>query len=512
MVKVTAERIPESQIRLDIEVEPERIEQSVEKAYRKLVGRLNVPGFRRGKAPRHIVERYVGRETLFQEGIEQLLTDVYREAIKDLDLHPIDQPELDLQPKVDELQPGEPLRITATVPLRPTAQIGDYRSIRLPRAAVEVTPEEVNRIIDRIRDQQTEWVPVQRPVREGDRVVMDVHGEVGTYTRLYSPSGEPLATSGEGQTILDEHQAEFEVETSSTRYPAGFVDQLVGMAPGQEKQFELSLPADYKDPDLANKLAIFKVKVDEVKEKHEPAIDDELAKSIGYESLEQMREGIRERAQAQAEARAAEIHEDAVINEAINLSTFEIPPALINHEIDHLIEHARERLRRNRLELDEYLRLTRKSESELREEFREEAVRNVKTALLFDRIAEQEHITATPDEVNREIEMMAAIAGRDAERVRQVLSTPEQREALALRIRNDKVVKLLVDIAQTGQAAESTAEAVEQGAEAAAGAAIEQEVAVATGEATPAPTGGAEAAPETGATEAGAATTEQQEG
>jgi len=513
MVKVTAEKIPESQVRLSIEVEPERIEQSVEKAYRRLVGKLNVPGFRRGKAPRHVVERFVGRETLFQEGLGQLLNDVYREAVKDLDLHPIDQPELDLEPRAQDLKPGEALLIKATVPVQPTVELGDYRSIRIPRVEVQVTPAEVDQLVEQIQEQLTEWVPVERGVRENDRVVMDVHGEVGTYTRLYSPSGEPLLRSSGGQTIFDEKRTEFEVEPETTRYPAGFVEQLLGTLPGQEKQFELSLPLDYKDPDLANKLAIFKVKVDEVKEKRIPPIDDELAKSVGYESLEQMREDLRAQAQARAEERAAQLHEEAVIAEAISRSTIEVPPAWVNHEIDHLLERARENLKQQRLGLDEYLRLTRKSEAELREEFREQAIRNVKTALLLDRIAERENVQVSPEEVDREIQLMTYLASKETDRGRQAPATPVQREEMEHRVRSRKVVQLLVEIARSGETAEATVEAASEDGAAevvaeTAGSAEPQPQAASPGEAPAAEPDGAEARQQGGDGGAGVAAAE----
>jgi trigger factor len=471
MVKVTAERIPDSQVRLNIEVEPERIERSVEKAYRRLAGQVNIPGFRRGKAPRHLVERFVGKDALFQEGLEQLLNEVYREAVQEMDLHPVDQPELDLEPKASDLKPGEALVVKATVPVRPTVELGDYHSIRVPRVEVQVGPEEVQAIVDRVQQQEAEWVPVERPVQEGDRVTLDVHGDVGTYARLYSSTGEPLVQSAGGKTIVDEKDTVFEVSKESKRFPAGFVDQVLGMTSDQEKQFELSLPADYPDAELANLTAIFKVAIHDVKEKHVPPVDDDLAKAVGYESLQLMRDDIQKQAQARAEDRARRVHEMSVVDQAIGISTIEIAPAMINREIDHLIEHAKEDLRAQRLDLAVYLRIINKSEDELREQFREQAVRNVKSALLLDRIAEQEGLSATPEEVDREIELMAAASGDQADRVRQTMSSPDRREAIEYRIRERKVVALLEGIAAGGDQAEGqpteTAAAEAQAAEAA---------------------------------------------
>ena len=306
MVKVTSERIPDSQVRLEIEVEPERVQQSVEKAYRKIVGRVNIPGFRRGKAPRHIVERLVGKEALFQEGLEDLVGDVYSQALKDLDLHPVAQPDVDLEPKAEDLKPGEPLTVKATVSVEPEIQLGDYHSIRVQPLATEVTDLEVNQLVDQLREQQAEWVPVERPVAQGDRIVLDINGQVGTYTQLYSPSGEPLVQSEGGKSIVDESSVELTVDPASSRYPRGVIEQVIGMAPSSDKQFEISLPSDYSDAELANHTAMFKVHVGEVKEKKLPDYDDDFAKSIGFETFDEMRQGLRENSQARADRQAEE--------------------------------------------------------------------------------------------------------------------------------------------------------------------------------------------------------------
>ncbi len=449
MVKVTSERIPDSQVRLEIEVEPERIQQSVDKAYRKVVGRVNVPGFRRGKAPRHLVERLVGKEFLFQEGLEDLVGDVYSQALKDLDLHPVAQPEVDLEPKAEDLKPGEPLTVKATVSVEPEIQLGDYRSIRVQPLETEVTELEVSQLVDQLREQQAEWVPVERPVAQGDRIVLDIHGEVGTYTQLYSASGEPLVQSGGGKAIVDENAVELTVDPASGRYPNGVVEQIVGMSPNSDKQFEISLPSDYSDPELANHLAIFKVHVGEVKEKKLPGYDDDFAKSIGFETFDEMRRGLRESAQSRADRQAEEVFENAVVGEAVARSTFDVPSVLVEHEIDHQIEHAKETLERQGIEMSTYLRVTGKTEEQLREDFREQALNNVRATLVLTRIAEAEGIVALLEDVDREIEMLASVSGAQAPRVRQQLSAPEQREVLARRVARRKAVDFLIELAKT---------------------------------------------------------------
>jgi trigger factor len=449
MVKVTSERIPDSQIRLEIEVEPERIAQSLEKAYRRVVGRINVPGFRRGKAPRHIVERVVGKEALVSEGLEDLVGDVYAQALKDLDLHPVAQPEVDLDPKPHDLKPGDSLTVKATVSVEPIVELGDYHAIRVQPLAVAITDAEVNEVVERIREQQAEWVPVERPVAEGDRIVLDIHGDVGTYTQLYSASGQPLVQSGGGTPIVDEQSVEFTVEAASTRYPTGVVEQIVGMKPGEEKQFELSLPPDYAEAELANRLAIFKAKIGDVKEKHLPGYDDEFAKTVGFDSFDLLRQGVRETSQERADRQAQEYFETAVIGEAVNRATFEVPSVLVEHEMDHRLEHAKDDLERQGIEFPTFLRLTKRTEDEFRGDFRDQALNSVRSSIVINRIAEVEGIEATPAEIDQEIEQLVSLSGAQGQRVRQSLAAPDQREALGRRIARRKTVLYLEAIART---------------------------------------------------------------
>lgn len=452
MVKVNAERIPNSQMLLNIEVEPERIEKSVEKAYRRLVTQINIPGFRRGKAPRSVVERFIGRESLRQEGLEVLLNDVYREAVEELGLHPIDQPEIDIEPKASELKPGDTLHIKATVPIRPEVEIGDYRAIRLTPVDISVTGEDVDRIIGRLQTQETHWVPVERPAAEGDSVVIDLVGEVNTFAQLYSSEGNPLVQSEGGRKIYDEQATEYIIAKESAALPPGVLEQIVGMNPGEEKHFEISLPADYADAELASKLAIFKVTLKELKEKQVPAIDDELAKVAGYESVEQLRLEVEKRATAQAESNARRIYEGTAVSEAVALATVELPPSLVEHEIEHQMEHTRDEFRQQQADLTEYLKRTNKSEADVREELRPQAIDNVKTTLVLQKIAELENVQVGEDEIDQQIELIAMLSGNQADRARQTMALPDRREALGLQIRRDKTIALLAEIARTGAA------------------------------------------------------------
>jgi trigger factor len=449
MVKVTAEQLPESQMRVSVEVEPERVAKSVDKAFRKLVNQMNIPGFRRGKAPRNVVERMVGKETLLQEGLDILLNEVYREALTELDINPVDQPRVDLEPDASALKLGDAVTVKFTVPVLPEITLGDYKAVRLPIVAVNVTPEQADESIERIRDRQAEWTAVERPVQLGDRVTMDLHAQVGTYTQLYSAEGEPLVQSGEANVIADQKEIEREIAKPSPLLLDSVVDQIVGMTPGQEKTFEVSLPQDSADEELAGKMATYHVKVHSVREKHVPALDDEFAKSVGFESVDRMREEVLKRAQEQAQSESRRAYENLVIDRVVNESQAELPAAMVNHEIEHQIEEVGETLKRQNIALDEYLKLTKKTHDELHEEYRESATRSVKTSLVLSEVAEKEGIEVSPDEIDREIEATAAVFGEQGDRIRQQLSRPEQRERLENRLRTRKVIDLLTGYAET---------------------------------------------------------------
>jgi trigger factor len=315
--------------------------------------------------------------------------------------------------------------------------------------AVNVTPEQADEAIERIRDRQAEWTPVERPVQLGDRVTMDLHAQVGTYTQLYSAEGEPLVQSGEANVIADQKEIEREIVKPSPLLLDSVVDEIVGMTAGQEKTFEVSLPQDSTDAELAGKTATYRVKIHSIREKHVPALDDEFAKSVGFESLAQMREEVQKRAQEQAQTESRRAYENLVVERVVDEAQIELPAAMVNHEIEHQIEEVGETLKRQNIALDEYLKLTKKTHEDLHDEYRESAARSVKTSLVLSEVADKEGIAISPDEISREIEATAAVFGEQGDRIRQQLNRPEQRERLENRLRTRKVIDLLTGYAET---------------------------------------------------------------
>ena len=454
-MKVTSERLPNSQVLLNIEVDQETLDKSVERAYRRLVNQVAIPGFRRGKAPRHLVERYVGKEALLQEGVEQLIPDVYRRAVEEAGIQPVDQPEFNIAQM-------EPLVIKATVPVEPAVELGDYHSTSLAPVEVAIGEQQVSDLIERMREQHAEWVPVERPVREGDRVTVDVEAITGIPT-FYTASGEPMLQLGGGQRVLSETGMELEVEREGKTPVPGFALELIGIAPGSEKKFQLTLPQEFENKEAAGKNAIFRVVVHAVKEKSVPALDDEFAKTVGeFETLDALRADIRERLQAGLRQEASRHFENAVIQAAVDRSRVELPPSLVERELDRMLDELKATLSAQNVSMEEYLSVTgRANEEELHSQLRPEAERRVRTYFTLNAIGRAEGIEVSPEEIEQEIDSIAGQVAEASDRMRSLLSEPKARENLALRLWNQKVIDRLKAIATGNTEAEQTEGSVE---------------------------------------------------
>ncbi|HLG50951.1 MAG TPA: trigger factor [Chloroflexota bacterium] len=459
-MKVTAERLPQSKVLLRIEIPPEQVEEAIDRTYRDISRRIRVPGFRPGRAPRPLVERYLGGPQVIQEeGIERLINDSFRQALRETDIHPIGEADIAARP---EFRPGEPLIFEAAVPVAPTVELGDYQSIRLQPVAVEATAEQVNQAIDALREERAEWVSVDRGAREGDRVLIDVKGTVGAVPTLYGPGGETVLHTTGGRVLYNEQKHEHLINPRNPpEFAPGFDEELIGLTPGSEKRFGLTLPADVSDPSLANQSIVFEVKVHEVKEKHLPPLDDEFARAVGGgDTLESLRETVRREIQARLEREARRAYEETLLQMVVERSTVDIPEIMIERQIDAQIEEIKGDLAAQRISWEEYLRALHLTPERVREQERERAVRRLRNTLVLDQIAEREHITVSPSEVTAEIEAMAAQFGPAARAIRERLNTREQREQIESRLRMRKAIARLVEIAQ--QPAPDTAASPEE--------------------------------------------------
>jgi len=425
-----------------VEVEAAEIDASLEHAFHHVVKEVAIPGFRKGKTPRAVLEQYVGKEVLRKEALEELVPELCIKIIEDQKL------EVVAQPQVEMLQ-DDPVVFKATFSLRPNVELGDYRSIRIERPSVEVGDSEVDDFMQKLRERHGDWAPASRAANFEDMVIIDVtQGEKG---------GE--AKSHEGQQVLL-------VKDSILPLP-GFSEHLVGMAVGDEKEFTLSYAEDYKIKELAGKEFVFKVKLNEVKEKHLPELDDEFAKSLGegMDTIDGLRKYAADGLKKAAEDRARREHESKVLEALVNSAAkLEYPPVLVEQEINSLMRD-RDMAMRERGGLRNYLKTVKKTEEQLREELRPRAVEQVRHELVLGKVAEEEKITVDPAEIEADIEGMMKGAGEDNERLQELFGTPQARQVVESRMMAQKTVQRLVDIA-VGNAANEPGQKAEAGKEA----------------------------------------------
>jgi trigger factor len=429
-LKVTRKEVAPREVVLNIELESDDLESYLDRSYRRMVRRVQIPGFRPGKAPRVIVENHLGKEAMIRESLDFIAQESLEKAIDDEKLEAFGDPDIE----VLEINPPS---FKATVSLEPVVDLGDFRSIRLEPEPVEVTEEQVSGVLERMQSDAAPWDPVDRPVKFGDLVTMDVDGFI------------------EGQQVADDKGVDF-IPTEDNPSPfQGFSVYIEGLKKGQPHEFTLPVPEDYPDESAAGKECRFKVQVLEIKEKALPPLDDEFAKGVGdgYDSLESLRDSILKDLTQRAETVAQRAFQEASLQEVIKAATIEVSGLTTNREIDHLLEDQAQALRNRRMDMETYLRSAGKTEEELREELRPSAQERVTRFLVLRKLAQEENLEVADEEIDAEIDSMTSGESESAESLRQVLSSENSRMSLGNAILSRKVVERLAEIVQ-GKVAE----------------------------------------------------------
>lgn len=419
-MKVTTERIEGSRVVLNVETDKDEMDKSIEKAYRRLAAKTAVPGFRKGKAPRPMLERYLGREALVEEAANLLLVETYDKAIEE---HKVDAI---ARPQVEVIQ-VEPLSFKATVPVRPTVELGEYHEIKFIPEPVVVTDDEVNEALERLRNMRATWEPVERDAKPEDLLNIDVEGTV------------------EGKVVVSEKGGWYPLSPGPSSSLPGFSEQLEGAKKGEEKTFVLKLSQDFKE--LAGQECNFKVLVNDIKQKNLPDLDDELAKSLGrgIETVSALKEKIVADIRGEKERIEKRKLEDKAIEALVAISRLEYPDILVQDEIEHLIEERKQYLG-EKDSLENYLKNSKKTEEEFRNELKPAAEDIIKRSLVLDKLAEVEKTEVSDPEVDTEVERVIQGANND-ERVRQLFSSPSGRQSLKRNLYIRKTIDRLLDIA-----------------------------------------------------------------
>lgn len=424
-MKTTIEKLENDRVAIEVEVDAERVEEALERAYRKVVRTLNVPGFRKGKVPRAVIERRFGVEILYEDAIDELLPVAYREALKEHALEPIDQPEIDIQ----EFQKGRPFRFKAEVQLKPTVTLGEYKGIELTKRKPRVTEADVDTVLRDLQEQHAQLVVADREtVEQGDFVLIDFEGFI---------DGEPFS-GGAAKGYV--------VEVGAGRMIAGFEEQLVGAKLGETTEVRVTFPEDYRSEELAGKEALFRVTVQEIKVKQLPELNDEFAQEVSEkESLAELRGLIRENLEKDAENRAMSALRDEAVQKVSEGASVHIPEVLIHREAHRMVHELSHRLGYQGLTLEAYLEATERTVEDLENEFRPDAERRVKAALVLDAVAEAEGIQVEESDVEARIDEYAAgLDEENAKAVRAYWQKEENREDLVSSIRTRKTIDFIV--------------------------------------------------------------------
>ncbi|HLF72618.1 MAG TPA: trigger factor [Dehalococcoidia bacterium] len=429
-MKVTSETLPERQVRLQIEVDDERHNQAIETAYKKLAPSVRVPGFRPGKAPRTMIEKQLGRHRLLDEAMDLLLPNVYREAIEEQSLDPVASPSV-------ELVSHEPLVFAATVPLMPVIELGDYKSLRVPKETAEVTEKQVDEALTDLQRRYGTIEPVNRAAKKGDII-----------------RGSLSATADDG-TLFSQDDLEFRLEEEGLSSLPGLYEAIAGLKKGADIETKTEVRKDFADERVAGKTVTYKVKVDEVKEEKPAKADDAFAKEVGegFDSLKALRDRLREDLVKATQDAADHNYEHAVIDALTAGATIEFPAVLVEREIDHILEEQTQLDPRDPRAVELYLARLGKEEAEVRDSVREEAIERLRRSLVLSEFAEAENIVVEDADVDAELQTLVASAGEQADAILQLLGSESSRESIKRSLHTRKTLGRLTEIASSSDGA-----------------------------------------------------------
>jgi trigger factor len=443
-VKVSVETLPTSEAVLNVDFSWEELEKASDKAYRKLVQKVDIQGFRRGKAPRSLVERKLGKEYIYQEALDDLMTETYRDALKEHNIVPLTQPELD----APLFEIGQPYHFSVKVPILPSVELGDYSALHFDRPVAEVTSEEVEKELESQRGRQAKWEVVERPAQVGDRVTMD------------------LKLISEEQTISDLKDNPFELTDERHGLFKGMDEQVVGMQAGESKSFSTTIPEDYANEKLAGKTANYDVALQKVEFKDLPELDDAFAIQVSndeYQTIEDMRKAVSDQLLEGKKRKIRDELREQVLQAVVDQATMTLHPVLIHEEAHEMVHQMSHVLEQQHMSLDQYLLLIKKSEEEYAQSLEPDAEKRVRQQLVLDEIIKKEQISVSPEE----IESLYRLYSQMGQNLPQ---TQEQIRSLASTLQREKAVSRLLELTTDPDPDDAVEEVVEAEAPEIAGA------------------------------------------
>lgn len=423
-MKITQDDVVERQTVLHIELEEDDVDPYLNRAYQRVVQKVNIPGFRKGKAPRRIIEQYFGRESMLNEILDTMLPELTTQAITDQNLDAVGLPSI-------ELEELDPFQFSATVPLRPEVDLGEYSSIRIDRSPAVVEDDAVDNRIEQIRLSVATWEPTERPVEIGDMVTAQIKGTI------------------EENTIFDEADAVYLVNEEIGRPFPGFSEKLVGLETDKSSQFNLLIPEDFADSNLAGKDAHFEVRIKDIKTRILPEVDDEFAKGIGegYESLEELKNEIQKGIQTEAEEENSRVHRESIIEALMANATVDMSPLLLQREAEHMVEEQERMVSQANMNIDDYLNSLGKTREEFVEESKSEASDRLKRSFVLEKLAKEEDIEISDEDIDERISEMFANSEQE---IPESTQNAQMRDYLSRSMLMEETMKKLELIASGG--------------------------------------------------------------
>ena len=414
-----------NEVKLEITVDAEKFENAMKKVYFQNAKYINIPGFRKGKAPMNIVEKYYGAEIFYEDAFNEVATEAYDEAIDTNKIDVVSRPTVDIV----QMEKGKDVIFTAVVQVKPEVELGKYKGIEIKKIEYPVKDEDVQNEIKQMQDKNSRLVTVDdRALENGDTATIDFEGFV------------------DGVAFEGGKAEGHELEIGSGAFIPGFEDQLVGMKIDEEKEIKVTFPKEYFSKDLAGKEATFKVKLHEIKKKELPKLDDEFAKDVSeFDTLEELKNSIKEKIQTENDSRAKYELEENAIKTVCENTPIDIPSAMIENEIENMMQDIKVRLSYQGLNIEQYLKMINKTEEDMRNEFKEQAERAVKSRLVLEAVAKAEKIENSEEEIAEKIKEMAKNYGKKEE---EVLKNEQLRKYVEENMKTEKAIKFIVDNAK----------------------------------------------------------------
>jgi trigger factor len=427
-MQVELKNLEHSQVELTVHMEPEQVEAAIDVSFKKNARRINIPGFRAGKAPRALIERKYGVEVFYDDAMDWLLDQAYKAALDETKINAVDRPTAD----VKQFERGQEAIMTFTVPVYPEVTLGEYKGVEVHEVPAEVAPADVDAFIERERQEHSRLVVSEDDeVADANYVVIDYVGKL---------DGEPFEGGSADNYLL---------KIGSGSFIPGFEEQIIGMKRGQEKSITVTFPADYRAENLAGKETQFEVKLHDIKRLVVPELNDDFAQEVSEcETMDAYRKQVEDNLKETAEHEAHHALENAVVHAVTERAVVDIPDAMIEHEIDHMMEDLDHNLQHSGLTLEQYMEATKTTAENLRNQLKDDAAGRVKTTLVLNKIKDQEGITASPEEIDAQVGEIAERAKLDLAKTREALENANQLQDIADSVAVEKTVHWLVEQAK----------------------------------------------------------------